>query len=319
MANRHIPVLLDEVIKLLEPKPNQNFIDCTIGGGGHAEEILKRTAPDGKLIGIDLDEKALAIAHERLAKYKDRVVLVHDNFSKLKQITHELTKLHQIDGILFDLGLSSFLLQDQSRGFSFQIDGPLDMRFDKSNTLTAKEILNNWPKQNIARVLWEYGQEKFSKRIAQKIINIRKKQKFIKTGQLVEAVLLVYREQLKTKQKIPRITHIHPATQTFQALRIAVNDELNILKNALPPALEILKPIGRLAIISFHSGEDRIVKEFFRNEAKDCLCPPSFPVCQCGHKARLKILTKKPIQPSWEEIQKNLRARSARLRVAEKI
>ena len=176
-SSGHIPVLLDEVIELLDPKPNQNFIDCTLGGGGHAEEILKRTSPQGILLGIDLDEKALAVAHEKLEKYKDRVILVHDNFSKLKQISHELTTLHQINGILFDLGLSSYLLQDRSSGFSFQIDGPLDMRFDKSNNLTANEILNNWPKQKIARILWEYGREKFAKTIAEKLVNIRKKQK----------------------------------------------------------------------------------------------------------------------------------------------
>jgi len=319
MANRHIPVLLDEEIKLLDPKPNQNFIDCTIGGGGHAEEILKKTSPQGILLGIDLDEKALAVAYERLKKYKDRVILVHNNFSKLKQISHEFTKLHKISGILFDLGLSSFLLEDGSRGFSFQIDGPLDMRFDKLDTLTANEILNNWPKQKIARILKEYGQEKFSDAIAEKLIDIRKKQKIKNTRQLVETVLLVYREQLKSKKEIPWVGGIHPATKTFQALRIAVNDEINVLVRSLPQALEILEPGGRLAVISFHSGEDRIVKNYFRDEAKDCLCPPDLPVCRCGHKARLKILTKKPVQPTWDEIKINPRARSAKLRVCQKI
>lgn len=319
MANRHIPVLLDEVIKLLDPKPNQNFIDCTIGGGGHTEEILKKTSPQGMMLGVDLDEKALAIAQERLSQFKNRLVLVKDNFSKLKQTAYEFTKLHQISGILFDLGLSSYLLQDRTRGFSFQIDGPLDMRFDKSNNLTANEILNNWPKQKISRILWEYGQEKLHNQIAQKIIEIRKKQKFLNTRQLKEVVLLVYREKLGSKKEVPWIGGIHPATRTFQALRMAVNDELNSLQKALPQALEILSSGGKLAVISFHSGEDRIVKEFFKKESRDCLCQKETPICQCGHRASIKIITKKPITPSREEIEKNQAARSAKLRVAEKI
>lgn len=318
---KHIPVLLEEVIKYLDPKSNQNFIDCTIGGGGHAEEILKRTAPQGNLLGIDLDEEAIEISKKRLDKFKNRVIFVNDNFAKLKQIKNEHAKLYQVRGILFDLGLSTYLLQDKSRGFSFQVDGPLDMRFNKSQILTANQIINNWPKSKISRILWEYGQEKFAEKISQKIIQKREKQKFNNTRQLVEAVLLVYREKLKTKKEIPWVGGIHPATRTFQALRIVVNDELNNLKKALPQALDILKPGagGRLAVISFHSGEDRIVKEFFKQEAKDCLCPPEWPVCQCGHQARLKILTKKPIVASDDEIEKNSKARSAKLRVAEKL
>ena len=319
MENLHIPVLLKEAIEYLDPRTNQNFIDCTVGGGGHAEEILKRTAPQGKLLGIDLDERALQISSQRLMGFKERVIFVNKNFSKIKQIAYEFTGIHQISGILLDLGLSSFLLQDKSRGFSFQIDGELDMRFDKSNTLTAKEILNNWPKQKIARILWEYGQEKLNNQIAQKIIEIRKKQKFLNSRQLTEVVLLVYREKLNSKKEIPWIGGIHPATRTFQALRMAVNDELNNLQKALPQALEILELHGKLAVISFHSGEDKIVKEFFKKESRDCLCQKETPTCQCEHQARLKILTKKPIRASWDEIKNNKNSRSAKLRVAEKI
>lgn len=318
IIQRHKPVLLNEVIEYLNPKPGENFIDCTVGGGGHSEEILKRTSPDGKLLGIDLDEEAINITKKNL-KYKDSLILVKNNFARLKEIFHEHPKLHPLSGILYDLGLSTYELEDQHRGFSFQIDAPLDMRFDKSQNLTACHILNNWSREKLIRILWGYGQEKFSRQIIDQVINIRKKTKITKTRQLAEAVLQVYRKVLKSKKDIPWIGGIHPATKTFMALRMAVNNEFENLEKSLPQAVEILKHGGRIAVISFHSGEDKIVKNFFRQESKDCLCPPEIPQCVCKHKAKLKIITKKPIAPGDVEVRKNPKARSAKLRVAEKL
>lgn len=319
MAKNHVPVLLDEVLHYLNPKPGENFIDCTVGGGGHTETILERTSPSGKLLGIDLDEEAINISEKNLNKYKDRLILVKNNFARLKEIFHEHPKLHPLSGILYDLGISTYELEDKHRGFSFQVDAPLDMRFDKSQNLTACHILNNWSREKLIRILWGYGQEKFSRQIIDQVINIRKKTKITKTKQLAEAVLQVYRKVLKSKKEIPWIGGIHPATKTFMALRIAVNNEFENLEKSLQQAVEILKHGGRIAVISFHSGEDKIVKNFFKQESKDCLCPPEIPQCICNHKAKLKIITKKPVIPTKNEIKINPKARSAKMRVAEKI
>jgi len=319
MSSIHIPVLLKEVIENLQPRQNQNYIDCTIGGGGHAQAILKKTAPNGKLLAIDLNDEAFKQAKENLKPYQNRVTFVNDNFSKLGQIYSEQFSLYKISGILLDLGLSSVELEDKSRGFSFQIDAPLDMRYDQRQSLTAAEIVNAWPFDKLKKVIQEYGQESLAHEITKKIIQARLNKKISKTKILAEAVLLAFRDKLNSKKEVPWIGGIHPATRTFQALRIAVNDELGNLKKVLPQAIELLEPAGRLAVISFHSLEDKIVKEYFRQESKDCLCPPEFPVCRCGHKALLRLITKKPIKPSEREIKTNSRSRSAILRVAEKI
>lgn len=319
MVGEHIPVLLNETIEQLSPQPGEHYIDGTVGGGGHARLILGKTSPEGKLLGLDLDEQALATAARNLAGYHERVTLINGSFAKIKQIYDEQFKLYKISGILLDLGISSLELEDAGRGFSFQIDGPLDMRFDLRQSLTAAEIVNTWPFDKLKKVIQEYGQEKLAHEITQQIISARQADPITKTKKLVEAILLAFRNKLRTDKEVPWIGGLHPATRTFQALRMAVNDELGNLARALPQCLEILPPHGKLAIISFHSLEDKIVKEFFKKESRDCLCPPELPVCQCSHQSQLKILTKKPISPSVAERESNPRSRSAKLRVAEKI
>jgi 16S rRNA (cytosine1402-N4)-methyltransferase len=309
----HKSVLLEEVIEYLDPKPNQNYIDGTIGAGGHAERILEKTGPHGKLIGFDLNTEAIKQAIKRLKKYKNRVTLYHSNYSKLERIAYEQPDVHKISGILLDLGISSFQLESQSGGFSFQINGPLDMRFGgPDQRVTAAEIINKWTEKELINILQSYGEERHSWAIAQEIVKTRKTKIISTTSELVQIIEKVYSNKPKPKK-------IHPATKTFQALRIAVNEELDSLRLVLPQALNMLSPGGRLAIISFHSLEDRIVKQFFRQESRGCLCPPEFPVCRCGHKAQLTLITRKVITPSLEEIKQNYRARSAKLRVAEKI
>lgn len=309
----HISVLLNEVIQYLNPQPNQHFIDATIGGGGHAEKILELTKPQGMVFGFDLDPEALNRVKKKLKKYKNRVKLYQANFTETKKVIYKQSEIRQFNGFLLDLGLSSYQLGSKSRGFSFQTVGSLDMRFGPNEEdLTASDIINKWPQNKIAAILSDFGEERYSRQIAQAIANSRKKEKLTSTKQLVEIIETVYRNR-------PRPKHIHPATKTFQALRIAVNDELDSLRKVLPDALELLTKKGRLAVISFHSLEDRIVKQFFQQEARDCLCPPEFPICRCGHKKQINILTKKVIKPSREEIKQNFRARSAKLRVAETI
>lgn len=310
---KHVPVLLTEVITYLDPKPNQNFIDCTLGAGGHAAEILKRTAPDGKILGIDLDGRAIEIAKQKVSSFGlqvSRLVAVQGNFKNLKEIVLQ-NNFQNISGILFDLGFSSMEIADPKKGFSFQFDAPLDMRYGGEG-ITATEIVNRWPEKELAKIFEEYGEEKFSKRIARQICEQRKISPIVRTRELVEVI----------GQSVPKkFQHgrIHFATRVFQALRIAVNDELNNLSAVLPQALELLGPSGRLAVISFHSLEDRIVKNFFKRESAGCVCPKEAPVCRCDHKAILKILNKKPIVPSEEEAKINPRSRSAKLRVAERL
>ena len=303
---KHEPALIKEVLEYLDPKPNENFIDCTLGGGGHASAILERTAPAGKLLGID----ASAVAVESL-KNTGRLIAVHDNFKNLKEIV-EQNNFRDISGILLDLGVSSMQLDDPKLGFSFNAD-MLDMRMDKSQELTAEKIVNEYEVGELIRIFRDFGQERLAIPIAKKIEAERDKQKIEKPSRLVEIVKSVYGKFYKRPSKI------NPATKIFQALRIAVNNELENLEAVLPQAAEILKPKGRLAVISFHSLEDRVVKQFFKLESRGCVCPPEFPVCQCSHKKTLIIITKKPITPSVAEINKNPRARSAKLRVAEKI
>ena len=300
MGSYHIPVLQNEVLKYLDPKPNQNFIDCTIGEGGHSAATLEKNAPKGKVLGIELDPELyeklqaakLKVKNEKL---KNRLILVNDSFANLKEIVKR-ERFPAVSGILFDLGMSSWHLEESGRGFSFLKNGPLDMRYSPQNPLTAEKIVNYWSKSEMEKILREYGEERFAKKIAEKIIEARQSKPIKTTSQLVEiikkAVLSRYRHQ-----------KIHFATRTFQALRITVNDELNNLEKALPQTLEILKPGGRLVVISFHSLEDRIVKNFYRDSSPE----------------KLKILTKKPIRPTPEEIKINPRARSAKLRAAIKL
>ncbi len=307
MAEPHRPVLITETLTALNLQPNQHAVDCTIGAGGHAESILQQTGPRGQLLGLDVDPKALAIAQARLAPFDRRVQLVQANFEGLETILTGLTDpLQPIRAILADLGVSSMQLDQPERGFSFMQDGPLDMRMGPDAAQAAERLVNTLAEGDLANLIYRYGQERKSRRIARTIVKARPLRT---TGQLAEVVLKAIGRR--------RTDKIHPATRTFQALRIAVNDELGALERFLPQAIRILSPGGRLGIISFHSLEDRIVKHFFRQEAKDCICPPEQLICICNHQATVEIITKKPIFASKEEKNVNRRARSARLRVVE--
>lgn len=304
----HIPVLFQTVLDGLQVRPGGRYIDATIGGAGHAAGILAASSPDGRLLGLDRDPTAVDVARARLASYLGRVVIEHRSFVHLAEVARS-QQFIPVDGILFDLGLSSLQLADPSRGLAFMVDGPLDMRFDPtSGGPTAADLVNDLDPEELAALLYRYGEERQARRIAQAILAARP---LHTTGELAAVV-----ERAVGKGRHERI---HPATRTFQALRMAVNDELTALEAALPQAVEILAPGGRLAVISFHSLEDRLVKEFMRRESRDCICPPETPVCVCGHRATLRLITRKPIRPTAQEIAANPRSRSARLRVAERV
>jgi 16S rRNA (cytosine1402-N4)-methyltransferase len=300
----HQPVLYHEIIHALQPTNAGLYVDGTVGAGGHARGILEACAPDGRLLGLDLDPQALAIARGNLAPYGDRVRLVQASYLSLPQALQELG-WPQVNGIVLDLGVSSMQLDTPERGFSFLHDAPLDMRFSPGLGLTAADLVNAWSEADLADLLFRYGEEPRSRRIARAIVAARPVKT---TKQLAEIVA----------KAVPRKPGIHPATLTFQALRIAVNEELDAVEKVLPLALAALAPGGRLAVIAFHSLEDRIVKEFSRRESRDCLCPPRQPICTCRHKATLTEIARKPIRPTEEEMKDNPRARSARLRVMEK-
>ena len=310
MPTTHQPVLIKEVIEFLAPQKNQNFIDGTIGGAGHATAILEKTAPDGKLLGLDWDGEAIKRCEEILAKYKKRVTLVNSNYIKIKEVV-SANKFTPVNGILLDLGFSSDQLQQSGHGFTFQQNEPLDMRYSRDTELTAADILNNYSKGQLINIFRDFGEEPQAFKIASAIVDARKEEPFETTLQLTA---LIFRTKYIDRRK-----KIHPATQVFQALRIAVNNELENVKSVLSDCVDLLIPGGRLAIITFHSLEDRIVKNYFREESKDCRCPPEIPVCRCGHKALVKLITRKAIKPSDKEISKNFRARSAKLRVIEKL
>jgi len=312
MPYSHQSVMAEEVIHYLNPQLGDNFIDCTLGGGGHTLAILKRIGSQGKLLGIDLDQKAIQVTWELIKGYKNQVILVKDNFKNLKKIAN-VYKFDKVDGILLDLGLSSGQLQDHQRGFSFLAEGSLDMRFGQQTELTAEKVLNSYSQKELSEIFKNFGEESLAWQISKKIIEVRKQKLINSPNQLVEIITGIYKRHYRGKSKI------NPATKVFQALRIAVNEEIENLKQVLPQAASRLKSGGRLAVISFHSLEDRVVKEFFKQESRDCLCPPVLPVCRCDHKKSLKIITKKPIAPTDLEIAHNPRARSAKLRVAEKI
>jgi len=322
----HVPVMLKEIIEYLQPREGQVFFDGTLGGGGYTTEIAKLVGERGKVLATDLDQLAIKNFESRIKNEKiNNVILKNENFKNITQISEEVFGRDiRYDGIVLDLGLSSAQLQDRDRGFSFRFDAPVMMEFGGHTSPPApllarrggaktEDILNKWKENELEKIIREYGEEKFSRKIAQAIVLARKNKKIERTGELVEIIASAVPAVYKNNQKI------HFATRTFQALRIATNDELGSLAEFLLQALELLKPGGRLAIVSFHSLEDRIVKNFFRTESKDCLCPPRVPLCQCNHQAGLKIITKKALEASAEEIKNNPRSRSAKLRVAERI
>ena len=301
----HLPVLYHSIITALRPTSTGKYLDATVGAGGHARGILDASSPDGELLGMDLDEQALAIADQRLKTFSGRYTLIHASYITLLDALQN-AGWESVDGIVIDLGLSSMQLDTPERGFSFRHDGPLDMRFNPKRGISAAELINQTSEKDLADILWRYGEEKQSRRIARAIIAARPVDT---TGQLAKIIASAYKgKRGKT----------HPATRSFQALRIAVNQELHAVETFLPRAVQALAPGGRLAVISFHSLEDRIVKQYFAHESKDCICPPEQPVCTCGHKASLERITRRPIVADEEEIAANPRARSARLRIVEK-
>ena len=301
----HVSVLYDEVLAWLQPRSGGWYIDATLGAAGHAKGILIASHPDGRLVGLDADPGALSFASKILESFGDRVLLRSANFRQLGEVVLALG-IREVDGILMDLGLSSRQLDDAERGFSFSQDGPLDMRMDRDRGQSAADLVNHLSEADLADLLWQYGDERKSRRIARAITAARP---LATTGQLADLVA----------RTVGRREKIHPATRTFQALRIAVNDELDALSQALPQARDLLRPGGRLAVIAFHSLEDRLVKQFYRQEARDCVCPPELPVCACQHQATLRVLTSKPVRPTAGEIARNPRSRSARLRIAERL
>jgi len=305
MTEAHIPVLLQEVMSYLRPAPGGSFIDGTVGAGGHSERLLEATAPNGRLLGIDRDVEALRFSSERLEKFDDRFIPVHGSFADVAVFSAK-HRFERVDGILYDLGLSSRQLEDPERGFSFQSEGPLDMRFDQSRGQTASDFVNTVQVSELARVLRAYGELKKARQMAETIVANRP---ISSTRQLAELALGVYGRRGRT----------HPATLVFQALRMAVNEELANIERGLQAAVSLLRPGGRLAVISFHSLEDRLVKHFMRHEALDCICPPEQPVCTCDKVASLRLVKRKAIKATAEEIASNARSRSARLRIAERL
>lgn len=302
----HLSVLYKETLESLSPTPGGRYVDGTLGAGGHAWGLLEGSRPDGQLLGLDVDPHALALATQRLAPFGERAHIRHGSYADLAQHLATLG-WGEVDGILLDLGASSMQFDQAERGFSFQKDGPLDMRFNPSAARSAADLVNTLPEAELADLLYAYGEERQSRRIARAIVAARPLHTSRALAELVAKTLGGKR------------TGVHPATRSFQALRIAVNGELDALQAVLPQAVAALKPGGRLAIISFHSLEDRLVKQYFRQESRDCICPPGQPVCTCGHTASLKELTRKPLAASEQEIAANPRARSAHLRVAERL
>lgn len=302
----HISVLLEETITALAVQPGGRYIDGTVGGGGHAAAILKHSVPGGQLLGIDVDPKAIEIARTRLAAYGDSVLLVNDNFANLQAICFKYD-FFPVHGILLDLGLSSLQLEEEGRGFSFQRNAPLDMRYSPAQGVTAADIVNSFSEAELTNLLKGYGEEVHSRQIAAQIVRERPIRTTFELVRVIERAVGGRRGKL------------HPATKTFQALRIAVNRELKNLEAALAQAVELLGSEGRLVVISYHSLEDRIVKQFMLRESKDCICPPNIPTCVCRHVARLRLVNKKVVGPSLSEIERNPRSRSAKLRVAERV
>ena len=306
----HVSVLLEECLEGLAIKPDGIYVDGTLGGAGHSSQIAKRLTT-GRLIGIDRDPVALEAAAKRLEPYKDRVTLVHSNFCEIKQVLMDLN-INGVDGILLDLGVSSPQLDDGERGFSYMADAPLDMRMNGGDAISAETVVNTWPQEELRRILYAYGEERYAPQIAAAICRRREQSPIKTTLELVDIIRSAMPPAaLREKQ--------HPAKRSFQAIRIAVNDELGSVEKVMQDAIPTLNPGGRLAVITFHSLEDRIVKTGMADAAKGCTCPPNFPVCVCGNKPKVKLISRKPIVASPQELEENPRARSAKLRVCEKI
>lgn len=311
MEFKHKSVLLDETIDGLNIKPDGIYVDGTLGGGGHAYEVCKRLGEQGRFIGIDQDEAAIGAATMRLKEFSDKVTIVRNNYCNMRQVLQELG-VEKVDGIVLDLGVSSYQLDTAERGFTYRENAPLDMRMDQRKEQTAKDIVNNYSEFDLYRIIRDYGEDKFAKNIAKHIVRAREEKTIETTDELTEVI----------KAAIPmkvRMNTGHPAKKTFQAIRIELNKELEVLNNTLNDMIELLNPEGRICIITFHSLEDRIVKSIFRNNENPCTCPPSFPICACGKKPKGKVITRKPIIPSDEEIEENKRSKSSKLRVFEKI
>lgn len=305
---KHVPVMLNEVLKGLEIKPDGVYVDGTLGGAGHSREIAKRISKNGLLIGIDRDEEAICVAKERLKEFPN-VRFVHDNHDNIRQILGEL-EIPGVDGILLDLGVSSYQLDERNRGFSYMGDSELDMRMDKSAELTARKVVNTYSEEDLANIIYEYGEERFSRRIARNICEYRAHKEIETTLELVSII----------EKSVPRKKgEGHPAKRTFQAIRIEVNNEIRPLYNTILDSINSLKPQGRLCVITFHSLEDRAVKNAFIEAQGKCVCPPGLPYCSCGCKSLGKIITRKPILPTDEEMEINSRSKSAKLRIVEKI
>ena len=303
---QHIPVMVPEILKYLEVSSGGRYIDCTLGEGGHTKSLLEASNPGGEVLGIDADHEAIEVSKNRLEEYGERFIYDNSNFKNIKKIAMK-SKFVPCHGILFDLGVSSLQLDKESRGFSFRRKAPLDMRFSINQTLTAQDVLNTFSESEISDILYQYGEERQSRKIAKLIIENRP------LSNADELSDLIKKNIRQTNYKI------NPSTKTFQALRIYINEELNSLSQALEQSLEILGVGGRMAVISYHSLEDRIVKNFFKKESKYCICPTNIPECDCEHFPKLKIVTKKPVSPSQSEIDANKRSRSAKLRVVERI
>ncbi len=310
MEFQHISVLLEETIDHLHIKPDGIYVDGTLGGGGHSYEIASRLKEKGRLIGIDQDGDALEAAGRRLEPFGDRITLIRDNYCNAKEALGQIG-IAKVDGILLDLGVSSFQLDHRERGFSYKYDTVLDMRMDQRQSLSAREIVNGYSEMELFRVIRDYGEEQFAKNIAKHIVNARKDKPIETTGELNEII----------KAAIParmRAAGGHPSKKTFQAIRIECNRELEVLRDSLDDLIEMLKPGGRICIITFHSLEDRLVKAAFRRNENPCTCPPDFPICVCGQVSKGRVVTRKPILPSQEELAANKRSKSAKLRVFEK-
>ena len=314
MAGRpfaHVPVLADEVLAWLQPEPGGIYLDGTLGGGGHARLILEAASPDGRLIGLDQDPAALAAARQALAEFGERFIALHGQFGDLDRHL-AARQIEKVNGVLLDIGVSSHHLDSPERGFSFRDDGPLDMRMDPGSEKTAADVLAEEDAAVLTKIFRDFGEERWAKRIAREVVKAREVQPLTSTRQLAELI-----SRVVPGGRAPQ--RIHPATRVFQALRIFVNRELEQLREGLAASLKVLQPGGRLVVISFHSLEDRIVKNFFRDAAIDCICPPRLPVCSCEHRAVLKVLTRKAVRATDREIEQNARARSAVLRAAERL
>lgn len=311
MEFKHKSVLLNETIESLNVKPDGIYVDGTLGGGGHSYEICKRLGKKGRLIGIDQDADAIEAASSRLEEFKDKISLVHSNYNNIKSVVNDIG-INKVDGIVLDLGVSSYQLDNPERGFTYREDVPLDMRMDRESSMTARDIVNDYSEMELFRVIKDYGEEQFAKNIAKHIVKARSEKPIETTGELNEIIKAAIPAKMREHGG-------HPSKKTYQAIRIELNHELTVLENSLDTMIELLNPKGRLSIITFHSLEDRIVKNIFRKNMNPCTCPPDFPVCVCGKKPTGRIITRKPIVPSEEEIAENKRAKSSKLRVFERI